>query len=165
MDERRAQTVPCREGFAWHPCGDYRVHTAAIRRCCKDTDFSYKTKRTRLIYTPLLRAKVAPDGGEGCTRWARLFTDFPTTAPPVESFLRHHAPKLGRLQKNLLRFSENLQRFSENLLRFSENLQRFSENLQRFSENLQRFSENLQRFFRLYAAIFFLSLPQLKIND
>lgn len=53
--------------------------------------------------------------GEGCTRWAerlhqmdvkvalderksasdvaRLSTDIPTAAPPVESFLRHHAPK------------------------------------------------------------------------
>lgn len=95
--------------------------------------------------------KAAPDGGEGCTRWAegctrwaRLSTDFPTAAPPVESFLRHHIPKLGRLLKNLPRFSENLLRFSENLLRFSE---------------------NLLRFFRLYAAILFLSLPQLKIND
>lgn len=137
MIGQRAQTAPCREGFAWHSRGDYRVRTAARRRCCKDTDFSYKTKRTRLIYTPLLRVKAAPDG-------AHLSTDFPTAAPPVEGFLRHHTTKLGRLQKNLLRFSENLPRFSENLLRFSE---------------------NLLRFFRLYAAIFFLSLPQLKIND
>ena len=95
--------------------------------------------------------KAAPEGYEGCTRWARLSTDFPTAAPPVEGFLRHHIPKLGRLQKNLLRFSENLQRFSENL--------------QRFSENLQRFSENLQRFCPTCTAIFLLSLPQLKIND
>ena len=50
--------------------------------------------------------KAAPDG-------AHLSTDFPTAAPPVESFLRHHAPKLGRLPKNLQRFSENLQRFLE----------------------------------------------------
>ena len=151
MIGQRAQTAPCREGFAWHSLEEYPVRTAARRRCCKDTDFSYKTKRTRLIYTPLLRAKVAPDGGEGCTRWARLYTDFPTAAPPVEGFLRHHTPKLGRLLKNLLRFSENLPRFSENL--------------QRFSENLQRFSENLQRFCPTCAAIFLLSLPQLKIND
>ena len=91
-----------------------------------------------------MEAKAAPEG-------AHLSTDFPTAAPPVESFLRHHAPKLGRLPKNLQRFSENLQRFSENL--------------QRFSENLQRFSENLQRFCPTCAAIFLLSLPQLKIND
>ena len=144
MIGQRAQTAPCREGFTWHSLGDYRVRTAATRRCCKDTDFSYKTKRTRFIYTPLLRAKVASDGREGCIRWAHLSTDFPTTAPPVESFLRHHIPKLGRLLKNL---------------------QRFSENLQRFSENLQRFSENLQRFCPTCTAIFLLSLPQLKIND
>ena len=74
--------------------------------------------------------KAAPDE-------AHLSTDFPTAAPPVESFLRHHAAKLGRLPKNL----------------------------QRFSENLQRFSENLQRFCPTCAAIFLLSLPQLKIND
>ena len=84
-----------------------------------------------------MEAKAAPEG-------AHLSTDFPTAAPPVESFLRHHAPKFRRLQKNL---------------------QRFSENLQRFSENLQRFSENLQRFCPTCTAIFLLSLPQLKIND
>ena len=84
MIGQRAQTAPCREDFAWHSRGDYPVRTAARRRCCKDTDFSYKTKRTRLIYTPLLRVKAAPDGGEvapdggevapdgreGYTRWA-----------------------------------------------------------------------------------------------
>ena len=53
----------------------------------------------------------------------------------------------------------------ERRFRGAENLQRFSENLQRFSENLQRFSENLQRFCPACAAIFLLSLPQLKIND
>ena len=91
-----------------------------------------------------MEAKAAPDGRKAAPDGAHLSTDFPTAAPPVESFLRHHAPKLGRLQKNL---------------------QRFSENLQRFSENLQRFSENLQRFCPTCAAIFLLSLPQLKIND
>ena len=89
MIGQRAQTAPCREGFAWHSRGDYPVRTAAIRRCCKDTDFSYKTKRTRLIYTPLLRAKVAPDGGEGCTKGAERLHQMRHTFPPIFPLLPH----------------------------------------------------------------------------
>ena len=98
MIGQRAQTAPCREGFAWHSLGEYPVRTAARRRCCKDTDFSYKTKRTRLIYTPLLRVKTAPDGGEvasdggeGCIRWAEGCTRGGT---PFHRF-SHRCPTCG----------------------------------------------------------------------
>ena len=100
MIGQRAQTAPCREGFAWHSRGDYPVRTAAIRRCCKDTDFSYKTKRTRLIYAPLLRAKAAPDGrkaapdgGEGCTRWGTPFHQFSHHCPTCGEFSPPSRPK------------------------------------------------------------------------
>ena len=155
------------------------MRTAATRRCCKDTDFSYKTKCTRLIYTPLLRAKVAPDGRrlhqmgvkdapdgrESCTRWARRLHQmdvkvasdgraFPPISPPL--------PHLWRVFSDTT--PQKLRRLPKNLPRFSENLQRNFEKVQRFPKKLRRNFENLPRFCPTCAAIFLLSLPQLKIN-
>ena len=124
MIGQRAQTAPCREGFAWHSRGDYPVRTAAIRRCCKDTDFSYKTKHTRLIYTPLLRVKAAPDGGEGCTRRGvkatpdvskklhQMGRTFPPIFPPLPHLWRVFSaitpPKLGRFAEKSPTFFQKI---------------------------------------------------------
>ena len=156
------------------------MRTAAIRRCCKDTDFSYKTKCTRLIYTPLLRVKAAPDEGEGCTRWARRLHQMGVTAAPdgregctrwarrLHQMCRAFPPIFPPLPHLWRGFSDTtpqkLRRLPKNLPRFSENLPRNFEKVQRFPKKLRRNFENLPRFCPTCAAIFLLSLPQLKIN-
>ena len=109
--------------------------------------------------------RVAPDGREGCTRWAerlhqmgaKVASDgraFPPISPPL--------PHLWRVFSDTT--PQKLRRLPKNLPRFSENLQRNFEKVQRFPKKLRRIFENLPRFCPTCAAIFLLSLPQLKIN-